>query len=588
MAELTSLEIKFWFEENKENIIGRLEKIWQVEESVIFRIYIKGKGTRELVIVPGGIFFTQYQIEKPPSPSNFVMQLRKHLKGKWIKKAYQYHGDRIIVLEFDEYFLIMEIMKLTNIILTDKQYKIIAILQEVESKQRTLKMHKSYEFPPHKKNIDEVELEEFVKDVKEQGLDNIPKIYNIAPKYWKYVLKKGRSPEDMYKVFKEIYTVKKPCRCDDEIYGYCVHEGCTYNENLNALIESVFIHYFVNKKGEKENEKKPGKVEYMMRGLENLIKKKEDLEKKVEKLSLNYPLIEEILSNEDHPLVLSKDYRNNILEVNIDGEIIKLWSNLTPYQNISWYYEEIKKIKKKIENLKMEIEKEKKRKQNNAEAPKVIKIEKKKQKKWYENFKWFYTSKGKLFVLGKDATTNEILIKKYMESKDLVFHSFLPGSGFGLLKGGRDNADEEEILECAQFVASHSSLWKQKIFSGEVFWVYPEQVSKKAPSGEYIHKGSFMIYGKKNILKVPLELGFGYDDKNKDILYGPFVKIMKMTKHYVVVIPGDKNAKELVDKIKKRLIKNLKKEDAEFVMRYDNEFFRERIPFGIGDVRGKV
>lgn len=42
------------------------------------------------------------------------------------------------------------------------------------------------------------------------------------------------------------------------------------------------------------------------------------------------------------------------------------------------------------------------------------------------------------------------------------------------------------------------------------WWVYPHQVSKTAPTGEYLTVGSFMIRGKKNFLPPhPLIMGFG-------------------------------------------------------------------------------
>ena len=43
------------------------------------------------------------------------------------------------------------------------------------------------------------------------------------------------------------------------------------------------------------------------------------------------------------------------------------------------------------------------------------------------------------------------------------------------------------------------------------YWVTPDQVSKTAPSGEYLTVGSFMIRGKKNFLPPsPLTMGFGF------------------------------------------------------------------------------
>ena len=55
----------------------------------------------------------------------------------------------------------------------------------------------------------------------------------------------------------------------------------------------------------------------------------------------------------------------------------------------------------------------------------------------------------------------------------------------------------------------HSKAWDSKIVTS-AWWVYPHQVSKTAPTGEYLTVGSFMIRGKKNFLPPhPLVMGFG-------------------------------------------------------------------------------
>ncbi|CAN1281769.1 Ribosome quality control complex subunit NEMF [Linum perenne] len=55
----------------------------------------------------------------------------------------------------------------------------------------------------------------------------------------------------------------------------------------------------------------------------------------------------------------------------------------------------------------------------------------------------------------------------------------------------------------------HSQAWDSKIVTS-AWWVYPHQVSKTAPTGEYLTVGSFMIRGKKNFLPPhPLIMGFG-------------------------------------------------------------------------------
>jgi hypothetical protein len=54
-----------------------------------------------------------------------------------------------------------------------------------------------------------------------------------------------------------------------------------------------------------------------------------------------------------------------------------------------------------------------------------------------------------------------------------------------------------------------SKAWKNKIVTS-AWWVNDTQVSKTAPSGEYLSTGSFMIRGKKNFLPPSnLVMGFG-------------------------------------------------------------------------------
>ena len=55
----------------------------------------------------------------------------------------------------------------------------------------------------------------------------------------------------------------------------------------------------------------------------------------------------------------------------------------------------------------------------------------------------------------------------------------------------------------------HSSAWDSRVVIG-AWWVESHQVSKTAPTGEYLVTGSFMIRGKKNYLPpTQLVMGFG-------------------------------------------------------------------------------
>jgi hypothetical protein len=66
------------------------------------------------------------------------------------------------------------------------------------------------------------------------------------------------------------------------------------------------------------------------------------------------------------------------------------------------------------------------------------------------------------------------------------------------------------LHEVGHAAVCHSAAWNAKVLTS-AWWVHANQVSKTAPSGEYLSTGSFMIRGKKNYLPPSqLVLGFGF------------------------------------------------------------------------------
>ena len=130
---------------------------------------------------------------------------------------------------------------------------------------------------------------------------------------------------------------------------------------------------------------------------------------------------------------------------------------------------------------------------------------------WFEKFNWFITSEGYLCLSGRDAQQNELLVKRYMRRKDIYVHADLAGAASCVVrcKDGSDFVSPYAIQQAGAMAVCRSGAWLAKAMVGS-YWVYANQVSKSAPSGEYLVTGSFMIYGKKNyIAPMPLEMGFG-------------------------------------------------------------------------------
>ncbi len=226
-------------------------------------------------------------------------------------------------------------------------------------------------------------------------------------------------------------------------------------------------------------------------------------------------------------------------------------------ENAAKYFEESKKAKKKLEGAKKAVAETKrklelllKQEAEFLEEQAYKQVKKEKKREWYEKFHWFISSEGFLCIGGKDATSNELVIKKHTEKNDLVLHTDMAGSPFFVIKNGQE-AGEQTIKEAAQAVAAYSRAWKLGHTSADVFYVKPEQVTKEAKPGEYVPKGSFMIYGKTQYLYPKLEYTIGL--LGEEIIGGPAPAVEKQTKNFIVVIPGKENKGVLAKKIKHKL-----------------------------------
>lgn len=138
---------------------------------------------------------------------------------------------------------------------------------------------------------------------------------------------------------------------------------------------------------------------------------------------------------------------------------------------------------------------------------------------WFEKFAWFITSDNYLVVAGKDAQQNEQLVKRYLRPGDAYLHAEVHGAATCILrakrrrrKDGRTQViplSDQALREAGTFTICRSSAWSSKMVTS-AYWVESHQVSKTAPTGEYLTVGSFMIRGRKNFLPASsLEMGLG-------------------------------------------------------------------------------
>ncbi|KAI7842328.1 hypothetical protein COHA_003968 [Chlorella ohadii] len=131
---------------------------------------------------------------------------------------------------------------------------------------------------------------------------------------------------------------------------------------------------------------------------------------------------------------------------------------------------------------------------------------------WFERFHWFISSENYLVLSGRDAQQNELLVKRYLRKGDVYVHADLHGASTTIVKNHTPDSPVPPLTlsQAGQACVCRSQAWDAKVVTS-AWWVHPEQVSKTAPTGEYLVTGSFMIRGRKNYLPPqPLVMGFGY------------------------------------------------------------------------------
>ena len=232
-------------------------------------------------------------------------------------------------------------------------------------------------------------------------------------------------------------------------------------------------------------------------------------------------------------------------------------------ENAQDYFEKAKKLRKKLRGAEKAITETKTKEQTQKnqdekeqkkteKQKKELELQKQRKKHWYEKFRWFKSSNDFLIIAGRDASTNELIIKKHLDPQDTVFHTEMQGSPFTIIKNPeKKEIPKETILEAATFTATYSKAWDLGIKYLEVFQVKPEQVTKQAKAGEYLQKGSFMIQGKKMIHNVTINLAIGYytEENAKIIMAGPITAVQKNTDENVKLKQGTIKKGEITKKL---------------------------------------
>ena len=111
------------------------------------KVHTKEFGDKQLILAPNAIFASSQSLQAKQSPGGFSAYLKKFLYNQRMITIKQHGLDRIIEIEFPECKLIVELFAKGNLILCDKNNKILRAFRKEEWKDRKLEQGEEYKFP---------------------------------------------------------------------------------------------------------------------------------------------------------------------------------------------------------------------------------------------------------------------------------------------------------------------------------------------------------------------------------------------------------------------------------------------------------
>ena len=162
---------------------------------------------------------------------------------------------------------------------------------------------------------------------------------------------------------------------------------------------------------------------------------------------------------------------------------------------------------------------------------------------------------GRLVIAGKDAHTNDNIVKKHLKDNDVYAHADLHGAPSTILKDGL-SATNEDLREACIYALAQSKGWVAALTDGSAYWVYTDQVSKTPQAGEFVPRGAFIIRGKRNYeYHLPMELAVGeiMYENNRKVMCAPLESMKRLSQKYFVIKPGRGKAGKTAAQMAKEL-----------------------------------
>ena len=579
------------------------------KNALILKFHHSQKNDVSLLVSSFGICITKYKYSIMED-NDSLKKIKTDLERSKLIDISVVPGERIVQFVFQsiqgmKYYLIVELFGHGNIIICNDSHKILNILNPINVRHRVLKPGLKY-FPPPSRGADPLSLDydDFLSLIKNSDQGNIDikrwlgRTLSISKKFIELAVQNSKVPNkkvrdltsvELENLFEELTSLirnistgigHEPCIILDDENNPADVSPITpsdvpldhirkYSLYTDAIDE--FLNYSVLHTSSSRNSELEKQIESLEHDLDEQKKAKDLVISKSNKLrefaNLLMQETDGVLNPEKHSItkllhasdakilsIKGKDY----LEI-VDEKIAIDIGNSNIPKISSLLFNVAKDMERgliTIENSHSKLleQMDKIQKQKNKKPLSEIKILT--NKEWYEKYRWFLTTDDVLAIGGRDSSSNSVLIRRHLTENDYVFHAEVNGSPFFILKNANNKTSvdlSQSIIETAQATISFSRSWKDNLSSADAYWVYPSQVKKGAPTGQYLPKGAFIIEGKRNFVKnleIKLAIGLSFIEDRPLFIVGPFSAILKRSIYLRNMMPSGFDVVKASKKIK--------------------------------------
>lgn len=608
---ISEIELKFLVNSIKTFIddVYYVSSVYPItNNSFMIKFHHSQKNDISLLISTYGLCITKYKYSTIDD-NEVIKKIKSYLERSRLIEISTFSGERIVQFVFqnnvsDKYYLVIEMFGNGNIILCDKNLKILAITNSLSVRHRILKTGLNY-FPPPSRGIDFMSLNfnNFISFYQNHNKENINikrwlgRTFSISKKFIEYVVNNSKighkninelTNEELTKLYDELISLitnvssgksSPSCIILDEDYNpvdispflpYNIDSKCvkSFDTYFDAIDE--FLNYLITHSDAFKNSDLEKKIELLEHDLHEQEKAKNFVILKSTKLRdfaaliMQQSVVFMDLDNNDLKKILI-DYDAKIITnkgkyfLELADEKILLESSTINIPKLSSSLFSLAKEMERglvtIENSQLNIQQQIDKLKNKKNKKPLSGVRVLSNKEWYEKYRWFFTSDNLLAIGGKDASSNSVIIRRHLTENDYVFHAEVNGSPFFILQNANNSTIDitQSILEVSQATVSFSRSWKDALSSSDAYWVFSSQLKKGAPTGQFLPKGSFVIEGKRNFVKnleIKLAIGVSIIANKILLIVAPYQTVKKRSICVRTLLPSGLDVVKASKKIK--------------------------------------